>query len=228
MNLTHARSGRRLSQSFEIPAVFVVDSDATVRTALDELIRAAGFEPRMAASAEEFLAQPRALTPSCLLTELHLPGLTGLELQRRVFERTEMPILFMSGRPDVPATVQAMKAGAFEFLTKPLAKELLLNAIDSAIERSRAALRHAAQIHALQERYESLSRREREVMSLVVSGRLNKQVGGELGISEITVKAHRGKMMRKMQACSFAELVNMAASLERGMRHGAVATYSRV
>jgi FixJ family two-component response regulator len=169
----------------------------------------------MAASAEEFLAGPRLMRPNCLLLELRLPGASGLELQRRVFERTEMPIIFMSREADVRATVQAMKAGAFEFLPKPLAGDVLSNAIAHALERSHATLRQSVAIQALEERYESLSRREREVMSLVVSGRLNKQVGGELGISEITVNAHRGMMMRKMQAGSFAELVSMAASLHR-------------
>ena len=155
------------------------------------------------------------MTPSCLLVELNLPGVGGLELQRLVSDRAEMPIIFMSSRADVQATVQAMKAGAFDFLIKPFVGDVLLRAIRQAIERSRAEIRHLATMRALQDRYESLSRREREVMELVVSGRLNKQVGGELGISEITVKAHRGKLMRKMQAGSFAELVNMATSLGR-------------
>jgi FixJ family two-component response regulator len=194
------------------PTVFVVDGDAAVRESLESLIRSAGWQPATAASAEEFLAGPRPIAPSCLLTELHLSGLSGLELQRLVFERMEMPVIFMSSHADVQATVQAMKGGAFEFLTKPLAREVLLNAIQEALERSHAELRHLAQAQAFQKRYESLSRREREVMGMVVSGRMNKQVGGELGISEITVKAHRGKMMRKMQASSFAELVSMAAT----------------
>jgi FixJ family two-component response regulator len=178
-------------------------------------MHSAGWQTSSASSAEEFLALPRAMTPGCLVAETNLPGLSGLELQRRVIDRTEMPIIFLSNHADVLATVQAMKAGAFEFLTKPFVGEVLLQAIQQAIERSRAALCHLARTRALQERYESLSAREREVMSLVVAGRLNKQVGGELGISEITVKAHRGKMMRKMQATSFAELVNMAASIRR-------------
>ena len=214
MNFRYVCSGFGPSKCLERPIVFVVDSDPAVRAALDLLIRSAGLEPRLAASAEEFLAGPRVPTPSCLLVELRLPGASGLELQRLVAGRTEMPVIFMSREPDVPATVRAMKAGALEFLTKPLTDEVLLNAIGNALERSHATLRQSARIQALNERYESLSRREREVMSLVVSGRLNKQVGGELGISEITVKAHRGKMMRKMQAASFAELVNMAASLQ--------------
>jgi FixJ family two-component response regulator len=153
------------------------------------------------------------MTPSCLLVDLNLPGIGGVELQRLVFGRTELPVIFMSSRPDVRATVQAMKAGAFDFLIKPIVNDMLLRAIHEAIERSRAEMHHRMNMQALVSRYESLSRREREVMSLVVAGRLNKQVGGELGISEITVKAHRGKLMRKMQAKSFAELVNMALSL---------------
>ena len=212
MNLHHTLSAR-LSASRTTPVVFVIDSDSALRTTLEPLIRSAGYEPRLSASAEDFLAQPREMLPGCLLLELDLPGLSGLDLQRRVFDRPELPIVFMTTHVDVPTTVRAMKGGAFEFLTKPVHREVLLDAIGGAIERSHHALRHLTQVHALQQRYESLSRREREVMGLVVSGRLNKQVGGDLGISEITVKAHRGKMMRKMRASSFAELVTMAASL---------------
>lgn len=218
MNLQYTSSGQRLNQLPVTPVVFVVDGDAFVRDALQMLIRSAGWESRTAGSTQQFLAQPRATAPNCLLVELDLPGSSGLHLQRLVADRTDMPIIFMSSRADVQATVQAMKGGAFEFLTKPVVPEVLLDAIRGALEHSQAALRHLAQIHALQERYESLSRREREVMSLLVVGRLNKQVGGELGISEITVKAHRGKMMRKMRASSFAELVTMAASLRGGAR----------
>jgi FixJ family two-component response regulator len=197
----------------ETPIVYVVDSDTSAREALELTLRSAGWQPRMAGSAEEFLTRPRTMTPSCLLVEQRLPGLSGLDLQRLVFDRTEMPVIFLSAHADVQVTVQAMKAGALEFLTKPLVRDVLLNAIGDAIEHSYASLRHLAQVRGLQQRYESLSRREREVMRLVVSGRLNKQVGAELGISEVTVKAHRGSMMRKMKAGSFAELVNMAASL---------------
>jgi FixJ family two-component response regulator len=213
MNLKYTCSGQSPIESVATPVVFIVDSDAAARALLDEWIRTAGWQSCTAASAEEFLAHPHAVAPCCMLVERDLPGLSGLELQKRVFDRTEMPIIFMSGHADVQATVQAMKGGAFEFLTKPCVRHVLLDAIGGAIERSHAAIRQLARHQALQVRFESLSRREREVMSLVVNGRLNKQVGGELGISEITVKAHRGKMMRKMKASSFAELVTMAASL---------------
>jgi FixJ family two-component response regulator len=213
MNLNYACPRQELLHLSVTPLVFIVDGDASARNALAVLIRSAGWEPRTAASAQEFLELERAMTPSCLVVELDIPGSSGLELQELVAERTEMPVIFMSSRADIHATVRAMKCGAFEFFTKPVMCEVLLDAIRGALERSEAALRHLMQIQALQQRYESLSRREREVMKLLVLGRLNKQVGGELGISEITVKAHRGKMMRKMCASSFAELVTMAASL---------------
>jgi FixJ family two-component response regulator len=213
MNLNHICAARGAHESFATPLVFVVDSDASVREALDSIIRSAGWQPITAASAEEFLAFPRVVAPGCLVTELSLPGWSGLELQRQVGDRTELPVIFMSTCAEIRPAVQAMKAGALEFLTKPFLPELLREAIRAAVERSAAALRHLARMQALQRRYELLSRREREVMSLLVCGWLNKQVGGELGISEITVKAHRGRMMRKMQAGSFAELVTMAASL---------------
>lgn len=215
MSLTRRCPGRNPSECRDNPTVFVVDGDASVVDALDLLIRSAGWQPRTAASAEEFLACPRVLTPSCLLAELHLPGFTGLDLQRLILERPELPIIFMSEHIDVQAAVQAMKGGAFEVLTKPLANDVLKSAIRCALERSRAALNHAARIQMLQERYALLSAREREVMSLVVSGRLNKQVSGDLGITEFTVKVHRGRMMRKMQARSFAQLVTMVESLRR-------------
>jgi FixJ family two-component response regulator len=213
MNLNHICAARGSHESFATPLVFVVDSDASVREALDSIIRSAGWQPITAASAEEFLAFPRVVAPGCLVTELSLPGWSGLELQRQVGDRAELPVIFMSTCAEIRPAVQAMKAGALEFLTKPFLPELLREAIRAAVERSAAALRHLARMQALQRRYELLSRREREVMSLLVCGWLNKQVGGELGISEITVKAHRGRMMRKMQAGSFAELVTMAASL---------------
>jgi FixJ family two-component response regulator len=213
MNLKHTFSGHHPYQSPQAPVVFVVDGDASMRSATERLIHSAGWEPRTAATANEFLRQERATTASCLLVELDLPASSGLDLQKLVADRSDMPVIFVSARVDIQATVQAMKGGAFEFLTKPVAPEVLLDAIRGALERSHAALRELRRINALQERYESLSRREREVMTLLVRGRLNKQVGGELGISEITVKAHRGRMMRKMHASSFAELVTMASSL---------------
>jgi len=196
------------------PIVFVVDDDVSVRESLELLIRCAGWQAETFASAQEFLSRPRVLAPSCLILDVGLPDLNGLDLQTRVaVDRTDMPIIFITGHGDVPMTVQAMKAGAVEFLTKPFGDEVLLGAIRSAIERSRRALSREAEIRALRDSYALLSRREREVMALVVSGRLNKQVGGELGISEITVKAHRGKVMRKMKAGSLADLVKMAARL---------------
>src|SRR2546422_5237966 len=197
-----------------IPTVFVVDDDISVRESLELLIRCAGWQAETFASAQEFLARPRVNAPSCLVLDVGLPDLNGLDLQKRVaVDRTDMPIIFITGHGDVPMTVQAMKGGAVEFLTKPFGDDVLLNAIRQAIERSRAALDHEAQMGAIRDCYSSLTRRERQVMDLVVSGRLNKQVGGELGISEITVKAHRGKVMQKMKADSLPDLVKMAARL---------------
>ena len=195
------------------PVVFVVDDDVSVREALEPLIRYAGWQPETFASAQEFLDRPRLTVPSCLVLDVSLPDLNGLDLQKRIVDRTDVPIIFITGHGDVPMTVRAMKAGAVEFLTKPFDDEALLSAIRNAIERSEAALGDEANLRVLRERYASLSPREREVMSLVVSGLLNKQVGGELGISEITVKAHRGRVMQKMKAASLADLVTMGARL---------------
>ena len=193
--------------------VFVVDDDVSVRESLELLIRTAGWQPETFASAQEFLSRPRPQVPCCLVLDVTLPGLSGLELQQQLAERTDTPIIFITGHGDVPMTVQAMKAGAVEFLTKPFNDTVLLDAIRSAIERSRAVRREESEMQALRSCYASLTPRQREVMRWVVSGLLNKQVAGELGISEITVKAHRGQMMRKMKALSLPALVTMAAKL---------------
>jgi FixJ family two-component response regulator len=196
------------------PIVFVVDDDVSVRESLESLIRSAGWRPETFASADEFLARPRVRVPSCLVLDVSLPGLNGLDLQKSIArQRADMPIIFITGYGDVPMTVRAMKAGAVEFLTKPFDDETLLTAIANSLERSRAELDRETEIEALRNAYARLTPRERQVMSLVVSGRLNKQVGGELGISEITVKAHRGQVMRKMKASSLPDLVTMSATL---------------
>src|SRR5467141_2611410 len=201
-------------KSHAIPIVFVVDDDISVRESLELLIRSEGWQPETFESAQEFLAHPRALVPSCLVLDFSLPGLNGLELQKRVaVERTDMPIIFITGFGDVPMTVQAMKAGAAEFLTKPFGDDVLLSAIRHALDRSRCALGEEGEMEGVRDCFASLTPREREVMALVASGLLNKQVGGELGISEITVKAHRGQVMQKMKADSFADLVKKAARL---------------
>jgi FixJ family two-component response regulator len=200
--------------SHATPIVFVVDDDVSVRESLELLIRCAGWRPEIFASAQAFLARPPDETPSCLLLDIELPGLNGLELQERMAaEHSAMPIIFITGHGDIPRTVRAMKAGAVEFLTKPLADDMLLPAIRRAIERSGEALGQAAELKRLRARYASLTRREREVMTRVVAGLLNKEVAAELGRSEITIKAHRGKVMQKMQAGSLAHLVRMAARL---------------
>jgi FixJ family two-component response regulator len=216
-NVMHAVYTVRSLEAVAMPdvpsMVFVVDDDVSVRESLELLIRTAGWQPEVFESAHQFLSRPRPAVPCCLVLDVTLPGLNGLELQKRLTERTDMPIIFITGHGDVPMTVEAMKAGAVEFLTKPFRDDVLLNAVRGAIERSRAALRHDSEMQGFRERYASLTSREREVMVLVVSGLLNKQVGGELGISEITVKAHRGQVMRKMKADSLPDLVTMAAHL---------------
>lgn len=196
------------------PIVFVVDDDISVRESVEELIRYAGYQAETYSSAREFLNRPPALVPSCLVLDVSLPDLNGLELQERIAaERIDMPIIFITGHGDIPMTVKAMKAGAVEFLTKPLGHDVILSAIRNALARSQMALDHEAELQALRDRYALLSRREQEVMVLVASGMMNKQVGGKLGISEITVKGHRGQVMRKMKARSLADLVKMVARL---------------
>jgi FixJ family two-component response regulator len=196
------------------PVVFVVDDDVSVRESLELLIVSCGWRPETFASAEDFLQCSRFAGPSCLVLDVTLPALSGLDLQKRIVDRTDMPIIFITGYGDVPTSVEAMKAGAVEFLTKPFGDDVLRAAIGQAIERSRAALALEAELRSFRDSHASLTPREREVMGLVVSGLLNKQIAAELGISEITVKAHRGRVMRKMQVASLADLVRVASALD--------------
>jgi RNA polymerase sigma factor (sigma-70 family) len=205
---------RAALMSSDIPVVFVVDDDVSVRESLELLILAAGWHPETFASAEDFLERSRFGGPSCLVLDVSLPNLSGLDLQKRLIDRAGMPIIFITGYGDIPTTVKAMKAGAVEFLTKPFGDGVLETAIEQAIERSRGALAAEARLRTLRDYHETLTPREREIMILVVSGRLNKQIAAELGISEITVKAHRGRVMRKMRVDSLADLVRVAGALD--------------
>jgi FixJ family two-component response regulator len=231
ITMTGLVSGRDFSTSrtsmATTPVVFIVDEDATVRESLELLIETSGWRAETFASAEEFLARPPAIVPSCLVLDVALPDLSGLDLQKRVSaDRPDMPVIFLTSYGDVSISVRAMKAGALEFFTKPFHEDVLLGAMGFALERSQRALEHAAKLKTLRDSYASLTPRERQVMVLVVSGLLNKQVGGELGISEITVKAHRGQVMRKMRADSLPALVHMASRLGTGTE-GFTASYAR-
>ena len=211
-----------MDESQERNAVIaMVDDDLSVRRSLQRLIRSAGWNAESFASAQEFLARPGPGTPSCLVLDLRLPGLSGLDLQKRMAEiGLEIPIVFLTGHGNIPASVQAMKAGAVEFLTKPFDEEDLFQAIQEAIERDRRTRQQRAEKRELKNRYASLTAREREIMEQVISGKLNKQIASDLSITEFTVKFHRGHIMRKMQADSLADLVRMAGNLGMGSDKG--------
>jgi FixJ family two-component response regulator len=209
-----AAADRPARKTAQAPTVFIVDDDISFRESLEAMIGAAGWRPQAFASAQAFLAHPRVAGPSCLILDVNLPDLSGLDLQAHIADgQADMPIIFVTGYGDVPMSVRAMKAGAVEFLTKPMDKDILLAAVRDAIGASLAAAGQEEEIRTLRARYASLTAREKQVMAMVASGLMNKQVGGELGISEITVKAHRGRMVRKMRATTFADLVTMAARL---------------
>jgi FixJ family two-component response regulator len=215
---TTNRPARLLAMPPTKPTVVVVDDDISVRQSLELLIRDEGWQPALFESAQEFLAQLPSVVPSCLILDVNLPDLSGLDIQRRISdEKSSTPIIFITGYGDIPTSVRAMKAGAAEFLTKPFNDEILIAAIHDAVRRSQANLKQEGAQRQLQERFALLSKREREVMNLVVTGLMNKQVAFELGISEITVKAHRGRVMEKMRATTFVDLVNMAGRLGIGI-----------
>jgi FixJ family two-component response regulator len=208
------RLPRLLAMPPTLPTVVVVDDDVSVRESLELLIQNEGWQPALFGSAQEFLARLPSVVPSCLILDVNLPDLSGLDIQQRISdEKSSTPIIFITGYGDIPTSVRAMKAGAAEFLTKPLNDEILIEAIRQAVLRSQANLKREGAQRQLQERFDLLSKREREVMNLIVKGLMNKQVGFELGISEITVKAHRGRVMEKMHAATFVDLMNMAGRL---------------